>query len=723
MPASVSLRLSGNERLPVIQQGELAECGLACLAMVARYHGHDVDLAGLRRRFPVSLKGVGLARLIEIGDRMGFEARPLRTEPELLADLQTPCILHWDLNHFVVLKRAGRRGIEIHDPARGAVEMSLEEAGRHFTGVALELTPAADFAPMRERGGVRPTVRALVERIAGLRTAVVQVLLLALALEVFTLALPLALQWVIDQVLVSADYSLLTLIGIGFLAVVLFQAVTAAMRGWLVADIGASLGAQWIGQLFGHLMRLPLDYFEKRHVGGVLSRFTSVQAIQQTLTGSFIEALLDGLTVVLVLAMLLFYSVPLTLLVLVAFAVYAALRWLAYRKLWRLKEEQLVYVSRQQSQLIEAIQGVQTVKLANKQGDRQARVANASVEVARREAAIGRLTATFAALSRLVIGSQRVVLIWLCAWMTLEGRFSAGMLVVFVTYAELFATRTGSLIDKLVDLRLLGLHGERVADIALEAPEPHVHGGYSGPAPEPRIEVEGLGFRYADDDPWVLHDCSLAIEAGESVAIVGPSGCGKTTLAKLILGLLQPAEGAIRIGGIDVNRYGLAEYRARFGAVMQEDVLFAGSVADNIAFFDSDATAQAIEGAARAAHIHDDIVAMPMGYESLVGDMGSALSGGQKQRVLLARALYRQPAILLLDEATSHLDVDRERAINAAIARMDMTRIVIAHRPETIANVDRVIAIHAGRAHSMTVADYRARQASHAEAEMAVNAR
>jgi len=698
----------GRGRLPVIQQGELAECGLACLAMVARYHGHDVDLAGLRRRFPVSLKGVGLARLIEIGDRMGFESRPLRTEPELLADLQAPCILHWDLNHFVVLKRADRRGVEIHDPAHGAVRMSLEEAGRHFTGIALELAPAADFTPMRERGGVRPTLRALAGRIGGLRTAVAQVLLLALALEVFTLALPLALQWVIDQVLVSADYGLLTLIGIGFLAVVLFQALTAAMRGWLVADIGASLGAQWIGQLFGHLMRLPLDYFEKRHVGGVLSRFTSVQAIQQTLTGSFIEALLDGLTVVLVLALLLFYSIPLTGLVLAAFALYAALRWLAYRKLWRLKEEQLVYVSRQQSQLIEAIQGVQTVKLGNKQGDRQARVANASVEVARREAAIGRLTATFSALSKLVVGGQRVVLIWLCAWMTLEGRFSAGMLVVFVTYAELFATRTGSLIDKLVDLRLLGLHGERVADIALEPPEPHVHGGYSGPAPAPRIEVDGVGFRYADDDPWVLRDCSLVIEAGESVAIVGPSGCGKTTLAKLVLGLLQPQAGSIRIGGIDVNRYGLAEYRARFGAVMQEDALFAGSIADNIAFFDPDATADAIHQAARAAHIHDDIVAMPMGYESLVGDMGSALSGGQKQRVLLARALYRKPAILLLDEATSHLDVAREHAINAAIARMDMTRIVIAHRPDTIASVDRVVVLDAGRARSMPTAEYNA---------------
>ena len=268
---------------------------------------------------------------------------------------------------------------------------------------------------------------------------------------------------------------------------------------------------------------------------------------------------------------------------------------------------------------------------------------------------------------------------------------SAGTLVLCVAYAEQFATRARDLIDKLVEFRLLRVHGQRIADIALAEPERDVASSWAGPVPEPRIEVHGVSFRYADDEPWVLRDCSLAIAAGESVAISGPSGCGKTTLAKLILGLLHPTEGIITIGGIDIRRYGLGAYRAQFGAVMQEDELFSGSIADNISFFDPNADMDAIRRAALVASIADDIAAMPMGYETLVGDMGSSLSGGQKQRVLLARALYRQPRILLLDEATSHLDVSRERRINGEVARLAMTRIIIAHRPETIASADRVI--------------------------------
>jgi ATP-binding cassette subfamily B protein RaxB len=682
-------------RLPVIQQSEVAECGLACLAMIACHHGHDVDLAALRRRFPISLQGAGLSRLIAIAGALGFDTRPLRAEIGHLRDIRSPCILHWDLNHFVVLKRIHGDRVEIHDPARGAVSMSLEEFGRHFTGVVLELAPSADFRPVRDRQ--RISLRGLVGHVSGLRRAAVQVLMLALALEVFTLALPLAMQWTIDHVLVSADLGLLHLIGIGFTVMVLFQAAVAVMRGWVVAGLGASLNAQWISNLFGHLLRLPLDFFEKRSVGGVLSRFLSVQSIQQTLTGSFIEGLLDGLTALFVLLLLAVYSPGLTLLVLGAFSLYALLRWISYRHLRQLKEEQLVHIGRQQSQMIESIEGIQTIKLANRQAERSARMANATVEVSNREAGINRMAATFSALARLIFGLQRIALIWICAWMTLHGGFTAGMLVVFVAYAELFAVRGGSLIDKLVEFRLLGMHGARIADIALEPPEANVHADFSGAVPAPRIEMENVGFRYGPDEPWVLRHCSFRMEPGESVAITGPSGCGKTTLAKLLLGLLRPDEGRIRIDGIDIERYGLARYREHFGTVMQEDTLFAGSIADNISFFEAGATLEAIQRAASAAQIHDDIVGMQMGYETLVGDMGSSLSGGQKQRVLLARALYRKPDILLLDEATSHLDVAREHAINRAISTMSITRIIIAHRPDTIRSADRAIVLRDGR--------------------------
>jgi len=696
--------VSRRDRLPLIQQTELAECGLACLAMIGRYHGHDVDLASLRRRFPVSIKGATLGQLIEVAGRLGLTSRPLRAELEYLASLKTPCILHWNMNHFVVLKRVGRNFIEIHDPAAGLRRLSLQDASASFTGIALELTPASDFAPLQERTPI--SIRALVGHVSGLPKVVGQILLLAVALEMMTLASPLALQWVLDRVLTANDYSLLALLGISFLTLTVFQAATLAIRGWIVAGAGASIAAQWTTNLFGHLLRLPLTFFEKRTVGEVMSRFHSVQVIQHTLTGSFIDALLDGMTVLLVLAVLLLYSPMLTLLVLVALLTYAAARWALYRYSMRLHDERLTYLARQQSMMLESLQGAISIKLANKRAERHARLANVATEVAQRDAAIQRIGSLFSALSRLVFGLQRIALLWIGAWMTLKGSFTAGVMVVFVAYADMFATRASMLIDRWIDLRLLGLHAGRIADITLEAPERHTDTGYLGPALEPCIEVEGLSFRYSDEDAWILRDCSFRIVPGESVAIIGPSGCGKTTLAKLLLGLLEPTEGTIRIGGIDIRRYGLEAYRALFGTVMQDEKLFAGSIADNIAFFDASADFARIQQAARTAQIHDDIVTMPMGYETLVGDMGSALSGGQRQRVLLARALYRNPAILLLDEATSHLDTARESAINEAVSALSTTRILIAHRPSTIASASRVLSLRAGQMEALSRGDY-----------------
>jgi ATP-binding cassette subfamily B protein RaxB len=675
--------------LSLVMQSEQAECGLACLAMVARYHGHDVDLMSLRRRFSTSLKGVTLARLVDIAGALGFDARPLRLELGSLRELRVPCILHWNLNHFVVLRRMTRNAAEIYDPASGVCRVPLDEVSKRFSGVALELAPRADFTPIADVQ--RISLRTLAGQIAGLRPALVQMFGLALALEILILMLPFQIQWVIDQVLVTSDRSLLVTIGLGFLLIVAAQTGLALGRGAVITWLGASLSAQWTTNLFGHLLRLPLDYFEKRHMGDVLSRFTSLNAIQATLTGSFVESLLDGLMGICALVILACYSVPLTSVALATFAVYALLRFAFYRKLWLINEEQLVFASRQQSELMESVRGVQAIKLANKHAQRRARVANATLDLAQRDMRKQRLTLAFNAASQGLFGVQRIALITWGAWICLNGTFSAGLLVAFLAYADQFATRLGALIDKLVDFRMLRLHAARIADIALATPERNAHGVHSGPAPAPGIALQNVSFRYAEDEPWIVRHLDMNIEAGESVAIVGPSGCGKSTLAKIMLGLLVPSEGTITIGGMDIRTFGLENYRAMIGAVMQDDQLFSGTIADNISFFDEGSDMPSIEVAARAAAIHDDIMAMPMGYETLVGDMGSSLSGGQRQRVIFARALYRKPKILMLDEATSHLDIDCERSINRCVGALNITRIIIAHRPETIAIADRVV--------------------------------
>lgn len=684
-----SLQFGWRRVLPMMLQTEAAECGLACLAMIATHHGHDVDLAGLRRRFSSSLKGATLARVMAMAGQLGFACRPLKLDMDDLRQLKIPCVLHWDLNHFVVLKSVDRRGIVVHDPARGVRKLSLKEASDHFTGVALELSPVADFTPVRERQAV--SMRALTGRVHGLVPALVQILLLALALEVFALAAPFYLQWVMDQVLVSADHDLLTLLGLGFIGIAIFSAVVTAARSWAVTWLGATLNVQWASNLFAHLMRLPLDWFEKRHVGDVVSRFGSIQTIQRTLTTQFIGSLLDGLMSLVTLLVMAFYSIWLTVLVAGLFIAYGLIRWAFFNPLRRASEEQIVYSARQQSELLESIRGAMPIKLANKQDERLSRYANATVSTANREIAIQRLAIAFILSNQLMFGIGRVAMIWIAAMLALRNEFSAGMLIAFIAYADQFTSRAGALIDKWVDFSMLKLHAERVADIALTMPEETLSSSWDGPAPEASIELRNVSFRYAEGEPWVVRHCNLRIDAGESVAIVGPSGCGKSTLAKIMLGLLPPTEGEVCFGGVDIRKLGLDAYRRWIGAVMQDGQLFAGSIADNIGFFDPEATPVRIEAAARLAAVHDDIAAMPMGYQSLVGDMGSSLSGGQKQRVILARALYRRPRLLVLDEATSHLDVERERLVNAAVQRLRITRVVIAHRPETVAAAGKVI--------------------------------
>jgi ATP-binding cassette subfamily B protein RaxB len=428
-----------------------------------------------------------------------------------------------------------------------------------------------------------------------------------------------------------------------------------------------------------------------------------VQTIQKTLTTQFVGAVLDGLVSILTLVLMAFYSVPLTLLVVGTFALYGLLRWMLYRPLRRTTEDHIVYAARQQSDLLESIRGIQAIKLANQQSHRQGRYANAQVDTTNREIALQRLGIGAQAGSGLLFGLARVGLIWWAAALVLKGEFSAGMLVAFIAYADQFHRRGAALIDRWNEFRMLELHAERVADIALSEPETHLEGVHGDEIESTRLEVRNLSFRYAEGEPWVLEHFNLTVEPGESVAIAAPSGAGKTTLAKLILGLLDPTEGEICFGGIDIRKLGLARYRTQVGAVMQDDQLFAGSIADNISLFDSEATPQAVAAAAHLAGIHEEIAALSMGYQTLVGDMGSSLSGGQRQRVLLARALYRKPRFLVLDEATSHLDVAREREINSLIKRLKITRLVLAHRPETLASADRVIVLGRGGVDSTAV--------------------
>ena len=689
------LRLGlGARRVPMILQTEAAECGLACIAMVASQHGLRIDLPTLRQRFPVSLKGATMADLVRLAGQLQLNSRALRAEMQHLPELVLPCVLHWDLNHFVVLTEVNRGAAVIHDPARGVRRLSLAEVSKHFTGVVLELTPQADFQPHTERQTVTP--RQLLGRVTGLRRSLLQIFTLALVLEAFMLLSPFFLQWVVDSVLVSLDRELLVTLGVGFGLLVLIQVATGALRSWAVLHLSSTLNLQWLANVFAHLMRLPVAWFEKRHTGDVMSRFDAVQKIQQVLTTSFIEAILDGVLVIVTLVMMFVYSATLSFIALGVVVAYALLRWAFFRPQRDATEESIIFEAKRASHFLESLRGVQSIKLFNRQEDRQARFMNLVVDAMNAGIATRKLDLMFSVTHKLMFGLERIAIVWVGALAVMDHRFSVGMLFAFIAYKEQFAQRISGLIDKVVEVKMLKLQGERLADIVLSAPEPQAEYAPRVQEQAAGIELRGVRFTYSESEPEVLRGLSLKIEPGESVAIVGPSGCGKTTLLKLMLGVHAPQAGEIRVGGVALRQLGLRAWRDMIGTVMQDDQLFAGSISDNISFFDPRADAGWVEQCARVAAVFDDIDAMPMGFHTLIGDMGGSISGGQKQRILLARALYKRPKFLFLDEATSALDVDREREVNQAIRQLELTRIIVAHRPETIASASRVIVLHDG---------------------------
>jgi ATP-binding cassette subfamily B protein RaxB len=691
-----ALQFGFARRLPVVLQAEVAECGIACLAMILGFHGHAVDLATLRRRHAVSLKGTTLRDLIGLAQRAGLSTRALRLDLSALRNLRRPCILHWGLNHFVVLSKVGRRTVTIHDPASGRRTVKLDELSREFTGIALEVIPNERFVRRNERHDLR--LRHLFRQVRGIGSALASILVLSLGIEIIAMLLPIGAQIVIDEVIVSADQDLLLIIAIAIGLLLSMQLAIGAARTWAIMVAGTTINLQWSSGLFDHLSRLPLDFFEKRHVGDIISRFGSLATIQKALTTDLVQAVLDGIMSIGMIAMMFIYGGWLTWVALIAAGLNAGLRLARYQPYQHNTEQSIVCEARQQTHFIETVRGIASVKLLSLEERRRATWLNHLVDSINARLRLQRLDLVFDRANDLLFGSDRLVMIILAAEAVIHGRMSVGMLVAFLSYKDQFSTRVGNLMASSFQLRMLNVQTERLSDILMAEPEsaaggersvsPAHHVGSPISAP---LRAEGISKRYSESEPWIMRDVDLAIPAGQCVAITGPSGCGKTTLLKVLMGLLAPTEGRVLIDDADLLAVGGRAYRDRLSGVLQNDGLFAGSIAENISAFDPSPDQGWIEECAARAAILTDIRGMPMGLETLVGDMGSTLSGGQMQRLVLARALYRRPLILFLDEATSHLDEATESVIAAALRDLRMTRVVVAHRPATIAHADAVI--------------------------------
>lgn len=694
----------------MVLQSEASECGLACLAMVSAFHGRAVPLSELRRRTPPGRAGLTLAQLIRSASALDLSARALRLEPQDLPALKRPCILHWDLGHFVVLHGRWRGGWEILDPAIGKRRVSGHEMQRRFSGVALELTPTARFKPEPAPSGL--TWAALLRAAGGWRRPVVQALAVGVALEALAVLVPLYGQVVIDDVISAGDAQLLPLLVIGFALVLLLQVSLGWMRAWMLIRLSHGVSWQWVTQTMTHLLALPMGYFERRRLGDVQSRIGAIDELQRGLTHTALESVLDGLMAGVALVMMWIYAPPLATVVTAAMAGYALLRIVMQPALQQAQAEQEMLNAREQSHLLETLRALAPIKLAGREEERRAGWLRCRAERQAREVRTAGWMAALQAARTLLLGAEHLAVLALGALLVLQSHevtaaggltpptstapLTLGMLFAFLAYKQQFGLRVTTLIDRLAEWRVLSVQRERLADIVLEPAEGLQEGPACDLSPLPAVlEFRNVGFRHGPDAPWIVRGIHLRVEAGECVALAGPSGSGKTTLLRLALGLQAPSEGEVLYGGRPLTHLGIHNVRRMMAAVMQDDVLLAGSVLDNIAFM---AEPQDLEWAvtcAMAAQLHADIAAWPQGYDTRLGELGGGLSGGQRQRLMLARALYRKPRLLVLDEATSHLDPACERELNAVIAGLSITRLMVAHRAETLASAQRVVRLRA----------------------------
>lgn len=686
------LDLRWQRRVPVIHQTETAECGLACLAMICGHFGKNIDLIYLRRKFNLSARGATLAGINGIAEQLGMATRALSLELDELRVLKTPCILHWDFSHFVVLVSVKRNRYVLHDPARGIRYISREEMSRYFTGVALEVWPGSEF--QSETLQTRISLRSLINSIYGIKRTLAKIFCLSVVIEAINLLMPVGTQLVMDHAIPAGDRGLLTLISAALMFFILLKAATSTLRAWSSLVMSTLINVQWQSGLFDHLLRLPLAFFERRKLGDIQSRFDSLDTLKATFTTSVIGFIMDSIMVVGVFVMMLLYGGYLTWIVLCFTTIYIFIRLVTYGNYRQISEECLVREARAASYFMETLYGIATVKIQGMVGIRRAHWLNMKIDAINSGIKLTRMDLLFGGINTFVTACDQIVILWLGAGLVIDNQMTIGMFVAFSSFRGQFSERVASLTSFLLQLRIMSLHNERIADIALhekEEKKPEIEiVAHMGPI---SLETNDLSYRYDSQSAPIFSALSLSVAPGESVAITGASGAGKTTLMKVLCGLFEPDSGRVLINGIDIRQIGINNYQRMIACVMQDDRLFSGSIRENICGFAEEMDEEWMVECARASHIHDVIMNMPMGYETLIGELGEGLSGGQKQRIFIARALYRKPGILFMDEATSALDSESEHFVNVAIKNMNITRVIIAHRETTLRTVDRVISI------------------------------
>ncbi len=687
-------------RIPVVRQLAATDCGAACLAMVLGYNGKEVPLDELRRALGIGRDGATATALLNAGRSHGLRGRGVRVEMEGLPYLPQGAILYWEFRHFVVFERYTSKYVVVIDPGAGRRKIPIEKFRRAFTGVALvferteAFTPSDDTAPRSKTKRIAGLMGLILER----RDLVFRLMSTSVLVQVLSLAMPLLTGVLIDRVVPHKDYSLLLIITLGFCAFQIFNAIAGFVRAHLLIHLRTQIEVSFTLRFLDHLIDLPYAFFQQHTSGDLMVRLGSNNVVRDMLTSTVLSAFLDGAMATFYLGLLLLANVTLTVLVILLAG--ARMMLLAVVR-WRQKQflaETLENQARSQTYQVEMLSGMETLKAMGLEHRAAEHWSNVFVDGLNISIRRGRLDAIFSMLLGLMGTVSTLALMFYGTYLVLQGTFTLGTMMAFSALAGGFLSPLNSLLSSALQLQMVEVYLERLNDVMDAAPEQDPNtASVVGPLVG-AIALEKVSFRYGGpQDRLVVDDVTVEVQPGAKVALVGRTGSGKSTLARLMAGLYDPTTGRILFDGNDLKNLDRSSVRSQLGIVTQETQLFGGSIRRNIALSDPQMGLERIVKAAKLACIHDDIIAMPMSYETPLADRGLSLSGGQRQRLALARALVSNPKLLILDEATSHLDALTEENVNRNLAALRCTRIVIAHRLSTIRDADLILVLENGK--------------------------
>ena len=693
---------SNHKKMPVILQNEVAECGLASLAMCFNAYGLDISLAQLRSKYRFGKDGMSIADLSNICESEGMIGDVYELGMEHMSDLGLPAILHWDLSHFVVLRKIRGRSFFIHDPALGEIVLSADEVSKHFTGYAMmvEKGQTEDFdiaktswEKANQKAKSLLTFTELYSRSHGLGKGLANLIILTFIAQVMVMCIPLISQVVIDDFVGAGEDAYLSYIIAGGIGLTLFVFVVRLFRGWASIVIGYHWHAGFSSYFFQRLVRLPVSFFEARNMADINTKFRVLDKLKDSFTEQLVDGFIDGMMSVVTLVVMFIYMPILASVSFIFFVIYAVVRIYLVNKEVRFTGTFFTESVKESHTFFETISNMLAVKLYGREGARYQQWKAFYLRKMNATVALSKLKLWYTSSNELLGQVERLVILFLGASAVIKQEITLGMLFAFVAYREIFSIQSKSLLDNILTFKILRVDMDRLSDIEMQDLEQNMLGDSSIKKPiAGSIRVVELSYCFDGSRVPLLQNLDIAIEKGEHVVITGPSGVGKTTLIKLLAGVIEPTQGEILVDNMPMNAIGKTHYRKHVAIISQQEGLISGTLFMNIAFADMTIDEDRVYESAKRAHVFDEISNMPMQFHTVVtGSHSSSLSGGQVQRILIARALYANPSILFMDEATSALDPATEKKVVATLSNMNITRISVAHRQETIATADREI--------------------------------